>query len=254
MKDEKIREMMRFLEAEYPKLMQGVKIDYRDITTRFAYIYKYVTSHANLVYQVVNGSTNLASLFDKDKVNVTCVGGGSGSDFLGILKFVIRTGKALFLRCTLFDREQAWAECWNDVDEKLEARVRISTFFQPFDVTVERTWSEHRKYLQSDLFTMIYFMSEIDSLRPYAEPFFSNLFAQAKQGAMFLYIDNNNAQFYDWFDTLAANNSLTVLQSGQLGMRIEDLSEEKTDLAEYWDKFGNPKLKANVAFRVCRKA
>lgn len=252
-KDEKILEMMRFLESEYPKLGQGVKIDYRDITTRFAYIYKYVTAHANLVYQVINGSTNLAALFDQEKVNVTCIGGGPGSDFLGIIKFLMRSEKTPFLRCSLFDREQAWGECWNDVDEKLEAQLRISTFSQPFDVTDARTWADQSKYLRSDLFTMIYFMSEIYGMRSYADPFFSNLFENARQGALFLYIDNNAAQFYSWFDSLAEKHSLSVLQTGRLDMAVNDLSEEKTDLAKYWEKFGYPRIKANAAFRVCRK-
>jgi hypothetical protein len=252
-KDEKILQMMRFLEAEYPKLIQGVRIDYSDLVTRFAYIYKYVTSHANLVYQVINASTDLANLFDNEKVNVACIGGGPGSDFLGILKFLTHAGKSLFLRCILFDKEQAWAECWNDVDEKLEAQLRISTFFQPFDVTNESTWSDQSKYLKSDLFSMVYFMSEIDALRKGAEPFFSNLFEKAKSGALFLYIDNNNPQFYGWFDSLAATHGLSVIQSDELKMHIEDWSEDKTDLGVYWEKFEHPKLRANVAFRVCRK-
>lgn len=252
-KDERIREMMRFLEGEYPKLKQGVRIDYSDITTRFAYIYKYVTSHANLVYQVIDGSTDLVALFDREKVNVTCIGGGPGSDFLGILKFLARSRKNPFLRCSLFDREQAWGECWNDVDEKLESQLRISTFSQPFDVTDKRTWSDQSKYLKSDLFTMIYFMSEVYGMRDYAEGFFSNLFEKANSGALFIYIDNNSAEFFSWFDSLAKKHSLSVLQSGRLDMVISDLSEEKTDLAEYWEKFSHPKLRANVAFRVCRK-
>lgn len=252
-KDDSIREKLISLTKEYKGLARGVSIDYRDITTRFAYIYKYVTSHANVVHQLIRTSSDLATLFEQKKVNVACIGGGPGSDFLGVLKYIMQAGQTPFLRCTLFDREQAWADCWDDVDDKLEsAQFRISTFFRQFDVTDASTWSNNIKYLQSDLFTMIYFMSEIDSLRDESEAFFSDLFEKAKSGALFLYVDNNSAQFYNWFDSLAANHSLSVLQSDSMVMPM-DYSEQKKDLAVYWEKFGDPKLKANIAFRICRK-
>jgi hypothetical protein len=253
-KDDKIRERLTFLEQQYAGLTRGNRVDYSDITTRFAYIYRYVTSHANLVYQLVSSSTELAGLFDRDKVNVACIGGGPGSEFLGILKFIIHEQKRSFLRCTLFDKEQSWGECWNDVDEKLESQLRITTIYQPFDVTNPSTWVGHTKYLNSDLFTMVYFMSEIASLRSDAEAFFLNLFENVKEGALLLYIDNNNPQFYAWFDTLAASHSIKVLRSRETRMGIDDLAEEKSDLGEYWEKFGFPKLTANIAFRICQKA
>jgi hypothetical protein len=252
-KDDEIRAMMGFLGDEYKKLSQGVSINYSAEITRFAYIYKYVTAHANFVYQVIHGSSDLAALFDREKINVTCIGGGPGSDLIGILKFIAKGGQTQHLICKLFDREPTWAECWEDVDEKLEAQLRVSTSFQIFDVTDAQTWTDKKKYLNSDLFTMIYFMSEIDAHRATAEAFFSNLFKEAKRGALFLYIDNDNPQFYGWFDSLAAAHSLTVLQSSHVNMHITDYDEEKTDLAEYWDKFSSPKLTGQIAFRVCRK-
>ncbi|HYH86519.1 MAG TPA: hypothetical protein VEX60_13790 [Pyrinomonadaceae bacterium] len=252
-KDDEIRAMMDFLGDEYKKLAKGVSINYSAEITRFAYIYKYVTAHANFVYQVIRGSSDLVALFDREKVNVTCIGGGPGSDFIGILKFIAKEGNTQHLICKLFDREPAWAECWEDVDEKLEAKLRVSTSFQIFDVTDKQTWADKKKYLNADLFTMIYFMSEIGSHRVNAEAFFSNLFNEAKEGALFLYIDNNDPQFYGWFDSLAAAHSLTILQSEGVYMHIDDYDEEKTDLADYWNKFSNPRLTGRLAFRVCRK-
>lgn len=252
-KDEEIKRMMAFLGDEYKKLAQGVSINYSAEITRFVYIYKYVTAHANFVYQVIQGSAELAALFDREKVSVTCIGGGPGSDLVGILKFLARTGKNPHLMCKIFDKEASWAECWEDVSDKTDAPIRVTTSFQEFDVTQVQTWAEKKKYLNSDLFTMVYFISEVSSKRDYAEAFFSNLFKEAKNGALFLFIDNNSADFYEWFDALAARHSLTVLQSAELVMSIGDYAEQKTDLAEYWDKFGFPRLKGNLAFRVCRK-
>jgi hypothetical protein len=250
-KDNKIEKMLRILENKYANLSDGVVIDYRDMATKFAYIYKYVTSHANLVFQTISGSKQLISILDGDKINVTCIGGGPGSDLLGILKYVMKKDLSPFLRCTLFDGEQSWGECWNDVDEKLETCLRISTFCQPLNVYQRESYCDTQKYLNSDLFTLVYFMSEIYSHRDESQDFFSNLFENAKRGATILYIDNNNSKFYDWFDTLVEEHSWAILNSDETYMQIDDYSEEKRDLGEYWEKFGSPKIKANIAYRVC---
>jgi hypothetical protein len=252
-KDAAMTERLRSLERGYAALAKGVVNDYADATTRFAYIYKYATCHANLVFQLIEQTPELMGLFDMEKVNVACIGGGPGSDFLGILKYVIRAAKHPHLRCTLFDKEESWGECWNDVDEKLGTEMKIATFFQPLDVTDPEKWTKYEKFLASDLFTMIFFMSEVNSLRKEAEPFFGNLFEKAKKGAVAVYVDNNNELFYGWFDSLVAAHGWVVLDHGEVKIQIEDYSEEKKDLASYYEKFGSPRLKANIAFRICQK-
>lgn len=252
-KDGLIRQKLTELAGSYANLARGNSVNHADIASRFAYIYRYVTSHANIVFQIISDSDELGILFDQSKVNITCIGGGPGSEFLGVLKYVLKTGKKPSLRCTLYDKETAWGECWNDVGEELEAELRIHTFCQAVDVTEAKTWQDMSKYLSSDLFTMVYFLSEIDSVREKAEPFFLNLFEKSKPSALFLYVDNNNAGFYGWFDEMVSRFPIDVLSSRQLRMPILDNSEEKTDLGEYWEKFDHPKLRGDIAFRVCRK-
>jgi len=140
------------------------------------------------------------------------------------------------------------------VDEKLN--LPISNVFQTFDVTKPETWKHYDKFLSADLFTMIYFISEIDSLRKQAEPFFTHLFQNAKKGALLLYVDNRTAQFYKWFDSLISAHGWKVLASDEESLKIEDIGEEKTDLEPYYSKFSKsqaPKLTANIAFRICQK-
>jgi hypothetical protein len=229
-----------------------VPIDYENPATRFAYIYRYVASHANMVYNLIKNSEDVSVLFDSEKVNVTCVGGGPGSDLLGVLKFMMNKKKSATLRCILYDKEQAWGDSWNDVDNKLDTPFRFSNFFQAFDVTVPSTWTRQTKYLHSNLFTMVYFMSEVYRVKESAELFFANLFDKAKEGALFLYVDNDNPAFYGWFDGLAAQHSLETIKSRSATMGM-DWDEEKKDLGRYYEKFGCPKLEGIVAYRICRK-
>ncbi|MGE5658868.1 MAG: hypothetical protein ACM37W_19905 [Actinomycetota bacterium] len=251
-KDEFILDALEDLREQYSKLLKGIDIDYSYPVTRFAYIYAYVTSHANIVCSVIEKSHDLKLLFDKNKVNVACIGGGPGSDFLGILKYLMLNDKKTTIKFQLCDREKTWAESWSDVDDKVDPEFRISTSYLPLDVTDPKDWKNHTKYLQSDLFTMIYFMSEVRAFRDNVDAYFENLFKSAKSGALFLFVDNNNSNFYDWFDELAKKHGVQIIESKETSM-IPPSDENKYDLCEYYDKFTYPKLKANVAYRIGRK-
>lgn len=251
-KDEDIRSALNYLRDQYSRLLHGTDIDYSHPITRFAYIYTYVTSHANIVCSIIENSNDLSVIFDNDKVNVACIGGGPGSDFLGILKYLMLNDKKPAVRFQLCDREKTWAESWSDVDNKVDPEFRISSSYLPLDITDPKDWKAHTKYLQSDLFTMIYFMSEVRVLRDSADAYFEYLFETARKDALFLFVDNNNPEFYGWFDELAEEHGIAILKSREISMTPPS-HENKYDLGEYYDKFNYPKLKANVAYRIGRK-
>jgi hypothetical protein len=241
------------LRAKYAKLATAkAPIDYEAPATRYAYIACYVSSHANMVADLIQETPAFANLFKQPKVTVCCIGGGPGSDLVGVLKHVENAGLDPKLMFWLFDREQAWSDSWADVDEKLKRQ--ISTYFTKFDVTDPATYTPHSKYLQSDLFTMVYFISELNHCRDDARPFFENLFAKAKDGAMFLFIDNSSSEFYDWFDaTWKAAGLKLVTSNDSVTMRIPN-EEEKTDLGQHFQNIdGVPKIKGSIAYRVLRK-
>jgi hypothetical protein len=252
-KDKAIHEKLNYLSAKYAKLGGGQehKIDYADLVTRFAYIYRYVTSHADYVCSLID-STGLTKLFDEKKLNISCIGGGPGSDLVGVLKCVENAGKTPSLRFTLLDKEATWFESWCDVDEKLATSLHTNVNFQPFDVTNEASWKPHQKYLNAHLFTLIYFVSETYCLREKAATFYKHLFENASSGAYFLYLDNNASCFSDWFDGLWKASKMKLVDGK--GCTIwTDFGEEKKDLGEYYKKFGDPKLKADIAYRILQK-
>jgi hypothetical protein len=251
-KDQLISDALEYLRVEYSKLLDGVDIDYSHPVTRFAYIYTYVTSHANIVCTIIENSSDLRAIFDNDRVNVACIGGGPGSDFLGILKYLMINDKKPTVKFQLCDREKTWAESWSDVDDKVDPKFRISTSYLPLDVTDPEDWQPHTKSFQSDLFTMIYFMSEVCALRNEADEYFDNLFEKARQGAFFLFVDNNNSDLYNWFDELASNYGIEIIKKIETSMNAP-VDENKYDLGRYYEKFSYPKLKANVAYRIGRK-
>lgn len=93
-KDKAIKAELSLLRGKYAKLKSsGTPIDYENPITRFSYIYGYVTSHANIVYEIIESTNLLSALMDSDKVSMTSIGGGPGSDLLGVIKYLTNTNK-----------------------------------------------------------------------------------------------------------------------------------------------------------------
>jgi hypothetical protein len=205
-----------------------------------------------LVYEIIQKSTILPSLFDREKVSIACIGGGPGSDFLGVLKYCLAYSKSPELKAMILDRDPTWSESWSDVDDKLGATFRISTICHPMDVTDPASWGNYTKHFQADLFTLIYFMSEVYASRSSAQSYFEALFANMKQGAIVLFVDNNSMPFKHWFNELATLYSVSIFDRYEGDMQMP-YSEEKTDLGVYIEKFRPPKLGAKVAYRTAVK-
>ena len=256
-KDAAIKKEMDSLSDGYKTLLKKGCINYSDPARRFAYLFTYTTCHANIVFQRIDASTALKKVFEKPEVTISCIGGGPGSDFLGILKYCGLRKKKPALTCYLLDRDAAWGESWSDVGEKVASHLALRTHFNPFDVTDPANWQIFKKHFQADIFTLIYFMSEVYALRNKAEAYFDALFSKMKAGSVLLFVDNNSAEFRDWFDGLVKKHKLTVLESdaGVMKMPWRGLGpEEKTDLEPYKTRLRrDPKLDANVAWRVVRK-
>lgn len=248
-------ELDRLTEA-YSKLKDPERsnLDYSTPTARFAYIYKYTVAHADYIKQLIEWQKELRDLFTRGEVAVACLGGGPGSDLLGVLKYMLRCGVKSTLTSYLFDRERAWGDSWSEVARPLKADFQLYPVFQQMDVTDSDTWQGYNKFLRSDFFTLSYFLSEVWTLREQANDFFRHCFANAKAGSLFLFIDNNDApgEFAAWYDALAKEGGVEQISGGTQSMAFS-LEEEKKDLEPYYSKFGWPKRQGNVCFRIGRK-
>jgi len=160
------------------------------------------------------------------------------------------------IRCYLLDKEQAWADTWTELDESLNSEVSLNANFQPFDVSDPTSWESQRKFLQAELFTISYFVSEIFSLdrEGMVTAFWDQLFEGAKPGALFLYVDNGHADFNTYFDARWQAAGLECLIAEDNMRIIPRSTEQAAELATYNSKFErNPKIQAFISYRVLRK-
>jgi hypothetical protein len=224
-------------------------------------VYKYVASHGNYLVQVLNALRQELEgpIFTSESIRVSCVGGGPGSDIIALLKYLDErkvTEKVKKVTCYLLDREQAWADTWTELDESLKTDLLLHANFQPLDVTEPDSWAQQKKFLQADLFTMSYFVSEVKALDStgVVTKFWQTLFQEAKCGALFLYDDNGHDAFNTYFDDQWKKAGLKCVIASTNQTFWTSGTEQTSDLGTYLTKFGqSPKLKTPLTFRVLRK-
>ena len=261
--DDIIIEAMQYLSRSYGELNQEERnaVDYSDPATRFAYVYKYVAAHGDYIVQVMNKLTVELDgpIFQSENVRATCVGGGPGSDIIAILKYLgdhEESEPVKKVTCYLLDGEQAWADTWTELDDSLDSDISLNANFQPLDVTAPKSWNAQKKFLQADLFTLSYFVSEVMSLDAdgTVSDFWATLFNGAKPGAIFLYIDNGHDDFNTYFDEAWNASGLECLLTRNNVRFTPSFSEQASELKFYKDKFNySPKLQARLSYRVLRK-
>ena len=261
--DQIVADRMNYLSQQYLTLNRADRtpIDYKDPATRMAYVHKYVTAHGDYIVQVLEELSRIMGgrIFSDSSVRLSCIGGGPGSDVIAALKFLSERENVepvSKLTCYLVDGEQAWGDTWTELDDKLSQNLGLSTHFQKLDVTDPETWKYQRKFLDADLFTISFFVSEVKSLDGggVVTEFWNTLFNEAKPGALILYIDNGAPEFNDYFDNLCNQHNVDCILERTNHRLTPSTSEEKSELSEYIEKFGqSPKLQGYISYRVLRK-
>ncbi|MCI2261474.1 hypothetical protein [Xanthomonas indica] len=259
--DVRISNAMAQLSAAYTNLLSRsrVPINYQDPVIRFAYVYKYVAAHGDYVYQSIELLHERAGgPFLPNRLRLTCIGGGPGSDLIAMLKFLSDSSgmEVEKVTCYLIDGEQAWADTWTELDDAFELPFRLSTNFQRIDVAQPGSWVDQRKFLDADIFTISYFVSEVMSLDQTGAvtDFWKTVFANAKSGALFCYIDNGADVFNDYFDNIWKASGLQPVITHDNVRMLPRYDEEKGHLGEFLGKFGQqPKLQSIVSIRILHK-
>lgn len=262
--EEKVRaidERIKELRLAYGNLDDQGVIEYSDPITQFAYIYKYTTAHASYVSKLLDKADGKDLLPKDGTVHLASIGGGPGSDFLGLLKFYNSSEyEDISVVSNSFDRDCDWSYCWSKVFEEArgcaegdEVCSSLSTNFHILDVCEDKATSRMSDYTDSDIFTMIYFMSEVYKRKDDANRFFTYLFDNMKSGAIVLFIDNKTNRYRDWFDSYVSEDKFEIVISNE-SRWTPSFDDQKAALGEYLDLLKeSPKLQAEVAYRVLRK-
>jgi hypothetical protein len=220
-----------------------------------------VATHGDYVVQMLHIANEALGgpVFPPAAARISCIGGGPGSDVLAVLKYLddCQDEESVNrLTVYLLDRETAWADTWTEIGGKLNVGVQLNTNFQPLDVTDPTSWTAQRKFLDADIFTLSYFVSEVHSLdrTGVVSDFWQTLFDAAKPGALFFYDDNGTDELNDYFDRQWSDAGLELI-AGESNVRwIPRYTERASVLDIYKAKFATwPKLQGYLSYRILRK-
>ena len=261
-RDKKIEAAMNLFSEAYPKLSNGVNIDYHTPEARFAYVFSYVTAHTSFIRKTIENCLPVYSKFGNvgsKSLKITCLGGGPGTDLLGVLKLMKSDGFKNPMTFYLVDREPAWSDSWSDISDKTDTDgLSLNVNFIELDVEKKSDWLKTEKYLSADIFISSFFFSELTRIKDDADTFFRLVIDRMPSGSHFIYIDNNSNDFSTRFKKISDECGLT-----EIPVEVKattDADEEKTVLGKYLEKFKDntgrarlPRLKGNVLIKVFEK-
>jgi hypothetical protein len=228
--------------------------DFSDAITRFGYVFLYVPVHSHWLYELITWDDEVGKLFKKAKFRVTCLGGGPGSDLMGILKYMDARKRYPTLFCEIVDGCVEWKSTWSDLAYEIDWESPLNTDYVIHDAGDKKSWNQPWNIAKSDLLTLNFFWSELIHLGDIAEQYLLFALNAAKPGALLLYNDNADSRFTEPFDAISKNAGFDTLLKDQGSRKVHDSSEQITDLGPFAGKFDyTPKLTGNLAWRVLRK-
>ena len=246
-----VKEAIQRISCEY---FSGSRpeIPFDDLVYRSAYLYEYAPANALAVEAVLidddkNQRLITSLLTSKQRISLCCLGGGPGSEIIGVAKWVVRQQlETTQLEVLVTDKYPQWKDQWESVRDTLNTNLladgAVSAERPPLvvsrgfaEVDVINPASARLPVLRRgfDLYVVSYVVSHIytpEDLSRFCQ-FMRSVIDSASKGSKFLFIDRHEP---DWKTSVA-----TILNYP--GMDISDLvplfskdpgdsREEKTDL------------------------
>jgi hypothetical protein len=189
----------------YFKMENGV--DYREEESRLIYLYMYVGAHASFFSEIANHLYQAqAPIFKNSTLRVACLGGGPGTDIIGLTRLLENQQSTTTVTARIYDREIGWEPIWQEVAQV----IGVNPSFQAMDVCTPMSSSMLAEISTYDLITLSYLASEVVHLGAPAHAFFQSCFGAMKSGAFAIYIDNSG-EHTAMFDSCVANSGLQLV-------------------------------------------
>ena len=142
-RDAAISAALRTMSDQYKtNLLSSGGPDFSDPATRFAYVFLYVPAHSHWLYELITWSDEAKSIFDAQRLRMTCLGGGPGSDLVGVLKYMSKFDKAPAVFCEIVDGCRQWKQTWSDLAYTLDWQTPVHTNYVIHRVGDPNVWGD----------------------------------------------------------------------------------------------------------------
>lgn len=208
--DASINAAINTLRSAYHTLPQSLPIDYSDLATQIAYVYGYLPVRANLVFRVLDTCAEIKQVFARGKVAITSIGGGPGTDLLGVAKYAAsKSSHTTAIRYQTYDKEPNWhtslAEIWCKAGTPIAPPV-----VRHADMMDESTWSSLASARGTDVYIMSYCISEVSHDQKMTGQLIDYL-ASISPAAYFIFVDTKGSPIFKWSETVFAHHGFQVL-------------------------------------------
>jgi hypothetical protein len=257
--NEVLAQARKELRTRLNDLDAGEQVPYETNSHRFAYLYLYATGRASIMHSIIGKFPCLSELLDRDHVKVCSIGGGPGTDLVGISKYVSAIGSRTRISATIYDREAGWKSYWDAIQRRLPEYPITDVRYVCQDFLESNNGQSSITDMTGDLYTLSYCLAEFRTRQPLAEPYFRDLFRRVPRGSYLLFIDVDHSKHYEWFDNLASDTGFEAVpdvSGNRRGRRsIDLLTTEETQSASrgFRSHLPRPRTDPKVAYRLCRK-
>lgn len=203
-----LTEIRRTLDETHAQYWEDIpQIDYHDSLCRLGYLHRHVPANATLFDKMLASDVE-AEVFSAATLNVCALGGGPGTELLGLAKHILRQRdngprKVVF---RVLDIVPQWAEIWEQLKEATvnfcESAVKnepayhnftlppMEANFLTFDVFDPRSYQDYAfQFSKTDLVVCNYLFSENKTKLEEARLAINHLMEATKPGCLFVVID-----------------------------------------------------------------
>lgn len=259
---ERVATNLATLEGSYRELRDASRdlIDYSDLAIQAAYVFRYVLSHADFVYDFLSYAreTTDEALFEAEEIWVTSVGGGPGSELLGLLKYLSEDNgepKVARIVYTVVDKERNWQHVVESFVDRVDTEIEIELRFQTCDVSAAQLPASVT-LKDEELVFMSFFISEVCEL-PEKNHVINNLntlLKTMKPDAFLVYNDSDAYSFYTFLNN-RVNNATRFEQLIDLDTEYKIKAPDYDGImGNYVEQFDyRPKLSSKAVTKLLRR-
>ena len=249
-----VRERSAKLQSLYTSIWNPDKtpIDYSEPATQAAYVFTYLGANADLIYQTLcEAGEEATAVLGQTSPKIACMGGGPGSDLLGLVKFAERLEQPPEeLIVQVLDHHRSWWKMWDHTLSTFPEGMRYRVGFTKMDYKKRGNWVKNDKFLKSDVFIFSYSLSEVwryNSDESIGE-FIDLIVQSSKPGSLFIYSDNSGEYFDSHFEReFVARSDLRLVHRATYDHMLVGGDEQASDLDPHRAEIGrSPKLTGNA--------
>lgn len=207
--------------------------DYSSKLNKFCYLFKYSVAHGYYVFHSLKRArvTIGKELFSSSGMRIACIGGGPGSEIIGVLRYIREIepqNRSIPIEIVVFDKEPTWEKVCTRVLECMPSASNVSVKFVEMDATNPSSYAP----IDFSVFGIVissFFMSETRKLRiaTAARPFWKAMLGTMQKGAWLVALDfaDNDGLNWNYLSSVigsAGRPFVDIISDSAVGMSCPD--------------------------------